>query len=469
MSDVINAALARYKELAINECFDPVDLTSRPNPKQLAVLKDIGKIQYRYVIAGNQAGKGQTAARELSWILEDKHPWWKRPVEWGDEPLLVITAGQDRKMMEIEMWFKKLKPLLTEGMWKEVRVGGSLQYAEHKVNKNKILFISHNDSSEKNRQHMQGYVAHYVHLDEMPSSIKILEELQRRVDAKRGYFLSTFTPKFRNEEIRKVIESSRPPLAKIYRMSKLDNPIYADRRAEELQKLEGYPDSYKNTIINGDWYVGDNSVYFFDASTMVEEPVGYHPGWRHVESVDPAISSKFGFTLWAECPANNLWYCVRADYLTGIKTPDALVEDVQKRTQGYNIVKRISDPHETWYIQTAAARGINYVSPFNKSQRKGELIKNLQNALSDQIRIAPWCGDLISEFNSCQWAEVGNGKIINASSYHLLDTAQYFVDCKPRSLTEIPRHTWQQQLWLDNKKRLRKKALKIKRSGQWAF
>lgn len=461
-SQIIQAALARYKALSVDTCFDPIDLNSRPNPKQLEILQAIGKIQYRWCVAGNQSGKSSTAARELAWFIEEKHPWWTRPVHWGEEPLFAVLAGQDRRMIETEIWSKKLKPLLAEGKWKEVRTGGSLQFVEHKETKNRILFLSHNDSSEKNRIHMQGYVAHYVWLDEMPSSIKILEELQRRVDARKGYFLATFTPKFRNEEIRKVIEGGQEPLSKIYKMSKLDNPLYSGNREEEIQKLDGYPDGYKNTILYGDWYVGDSAVYHFDESSMVEEPPGYHPGWRHVEASDPAMASKFGFTLWAECPANNIWYCVRADYITGIKTPDAIVDDIIRRTQGHNITRRVVDPHETWYINTAQARGISYVSPFNKSNRKGELIKNLQNLIGKEIKIAPWCTNLISEFQSCQWSESGTGRIVNSSSYHLLDTAQYFVDCKPKTIAEVPKHTWAEDLWLANKKRKVRAARKQK-------
>ena len=179
----------------------------------MKVLKDIEKIQYRWVIAGNQSGKSQLAAREIAWMLSGTHPFWSRPTRWGDEPLLILIAGQDRKMMETELWEKKLALYLNKDEWRGVRQGGTLQYVQNKNTGDKIIFLSHSDSSEKNRRHMQGYVAHYVWLDEMPSNIAILEELQRRVDSRRGYMLATFTPKFRNEAIRKVIDAAQEPLA----------------------------------------------------------------------------------------------------------------------------------------------------------------------------------------------------------------------------------------------------------------
>lgn len=443
---ILQQAVERYKELSLQECFDPVNLDSRPNKKQQEIFNDIGLVQFRWVVAGNQSGKSSTPAREIAWLLTGTHPTWKRPDHWGDEPLLILIAGQDRKMMEIEIWGKKILPFLKADEWREAKQGGSLQYVEHRQTKNKIVFISHSDSSEKNRKHMQGYVAHYVWLDEMPSSIKILEELQRRVDARRGYFIATFTPKFRSEEIRRVVESASLPLAKIYKMSKLDNPLYADRIQEELDKLDGYPESMKNAILYGDWYIGDSAVYHFDYESMVEQPDGYHPGWRHVEASDPALKSKFGFTLWAENPVNSIWYCVKAEYIEGIQDPESIFLEVMKRTAGYNIVRRISDPHEAWYIGTASVKKVTYVTPYDKNSRKGELIKNLQTALGRTIKIAPWCKDLISEFETCQWSETAVDKIINASTYHLLDSAQYFVDCKPTSEVKSVVKPWHQEL-----------------------
>jgi phage terminase large subunit-like protein len=471
--ELILAAVTRYKELALMECFDASNLESRPTDKQQEVFNDIGKIQYRWVVAGNQAGKSSLAAREISWIVTDKHPFWKRPIEWGTEALLIIVVGQDRKMMELELWSKKIKPFLNPAEWKEIRQGGSLQYVESRINSNRIVFISHNDSSEKNRIHMQGYVAHYVWLDELPSSIRIFEELQRRVDARKGYFLATFTPKFRNEEIKRVVESGTPPIAKIYKMSKLDNPLYADRREEEMKKLDGYPESYKNSILYGDWYIGDSSVYFFDHSSMVETPPDYSVGWRHVESSDPALQSKFGFTLWAECPANGIWYLVKAEYIEGIQVPEDIFNEVMKKTAGYNIVRRISDPHEAWYINTARSKGINYLTPFDKNSRKGELIKNLQSALGGDIRIAPWCNLFINEIETCQWSEgATTGRIVNSSRYHLLDSAQYFVDCRPADTVQFIVKPWYQELREGHAKRkkaefLARKATRSRRS-KWA-
>lgn len=468
------SALKRLAKLQLSQAFDPVNPESRPTPDQKKVLDDLAdieyapgvfipKAQYRYVVAGNQSGKSSLAAREIAWIVTDTHPSWKRPVRWGEEPLLILIAGQDRKQMEIELWEKKLKPFLEPSDWRIIRVAGVLNFVEHRRHGHKIVFLSHNDSSESNRQHMQGYVAHYVWLDEMPRHISILEELQRRVDARKGYLIATFTPKARNETIRRVVDSVTSPTGARYRLAKLDNPLLStEEKKLELQKLVGHSAATQRTILYGDWYSGDSAVYEFDPDTMVvsELPPGYSRGWRHVVSVDPALKSKFGFTLFAECPWNGIWYLVRDDYITGIYSPDDMVNHVQKLTAGYNIVKRISDPHESWFIGQAAKYRITYVSPRDKTSRKPELIKNLQVWLSTgKLKIGSWCTNFSEEVGNCQFSDTGD-RIINASSYHTLDAAQYFVDMAPTYDETNRVRPWHEELRRGNDERKAKERLK---------
>lgn len=466
--DAIQFAAERLKKLQLAEAFDPFDITSRPNAKQLEILSDASKVQLRWVVAGNQSGKSTLAGKEVSMVLNNTHPYWKRPEKWGDEPLLIIIAGQSRQMMEIELWEKKLKPFLDGNDWKPQKVGGQIVAVKNLRTGDRIVFLSHADGSEKNRKYMQGFVAHYVWMDEMPSDIKILEELVQRVASKQGLFLGTFTPKSRNDRIRKYIDSAVSPVAKKYSLSKLDNPIYASRMQQELDKLKGMEPHEIETILYGAWAQGDQFVYSFEPLTMVERPQGYSKDWRHVESSDPAISSKFGFTLWAEDPSNGVWYCVSARYIEGIKDPMKLVEEVRRLTANVNIVRRVCDPHEVWYINTAisAEQPLSYVCPRDKNSRKDELIKNLQEALgNNSIKIAPYVGDLIDEFNNCQYGDAG--KIVNGRSYHLLDTAQYFVDCMPKPLQEKDTRSWaQRQLDGHYARKKREQLMKVNRSGR---
>ena len=428
------AGLRNLEKRELKEAFDPFVISSRPNKKQIEILKDINQIQYRYVVAGNQSGKSQLAAREISWILTNTHPYWTKPDSWGKEPLLIVIAAQDLTMAETELWSKKLKPFLPAQDWKEDRQGSVLKKAINKKTGDTIVFLSHSDGSEKNRKHMQGYTAHYVWLDEMPSSAKIFEELQRRVDRSRGPWIATFTPKFRNDKIRRVVDAADDKIARKYQMSKLDNPIYAERLDEEIAKLAGYSEAEKKTILFGEWSTGESAVYHFDFERMVvgELPEYYHKGWRHVESVDPAMKSKCGYTLWAEDPSTSIWYLVADEYIEGMLHVEDLFNKIQARSKGYNIVRRISDSM-AWFTMEASKNGVTYLIPYDKNSRKEGLIKGLQTAMSTgKLRIGSWCATFIDEVQSCQWSETSD-RIINASSYHTLDCAQYFSDMIPKA------------------------------------
>ncbi len=463
----IASAVRALQRKQLISAFDAFRPDTRPNKRQDEVLRDIGKVRYRYVVAGNQSGKSQLAAREVAWILTDTHPYWKRPPEWGEEPLLILIAGQDLTMMATELWAKKLAPFLDQSEWRPERQGNTLKKVINKKTGDQIIFLSHSDGSEKNRKHMQGYTAHYVWLDEMPTNTSILEELQLRIQSKKGYFIATFTPKFRNDKIRRIVDSSEEPYAKKYRMSKFDNPIFADAFEEEMSRLQGFSEAERRTILYGDWSTGDNAVYHFDYELMTVDqlPNHYNAGWRHVEAVDPALRSKCGYSLWAEDPNDGIWYLVNDEYIQGDATldPDKLFHLIQKRSENFNIVRRISDSM-AFYTSVAAKYGVNYIIPYSKNNRKDELIKGLQTALSTgKIKIGRWCGTFIDEVQSCQFQE-DSDKIINSSIYHTLDCAQYFSDNMPKYDPSKAALPWQVMLHKAHQRRLSDESQALKLS-----
>jgi hypothetical protein len=229
--------------------------------------------------------------------------------------------------------------------------------------------------------------------------------------------------------------------------------------------LAHLPEHVKNSRLYGEWMSDDNAVFHFDYSTMVDVPQGYSPLWRHVESVDPAIKSALGYTLWAEDPSSGIWYCIKAEYIKGVYVPTELVQAVAKLSANVNIVRRISDPHESWYIHTASSMGISYTGVYKKNDRKSELIKNFQEALGSQLRIAPTADLLIEEITSARWSDTRDGKIASGSDYHLLDSSQYFFDVKPKRET-APQVglSWQGALYqahIDRKKAEATKQIKL--------
>lgn len=464
---VAAAAAGSIKRAELNDAFDALFPKSRPTPAQQAIFNGIGIYPHRYVVAGNQSGKTALAAREIVWILKGNHPHgWKRPATWGEGPLTIIIAGQSRTMMEVEIWDKKLKPFFEEGEWHETRVGGALTMLTHNVLGHRIVLISHADSSEKNRKYMQGFVAHYVWLDEMPSSVVILNELQERVTARRGYFIATFTPKFRNDKIKKIVDSVPEIIGKRYRLSKLDNPLYADRREEILASLEGHSQAFIDSVLYGEWMVGDDMVYQWDEDLYGGEPPESYSaqGWRHVAVADPATESKLGLTLWAEDPETNLWWCVLAEYVEKIHVPSKIVAEVERRIAGRNIMRRVCDSHEAWFINQARETcGVRWHAIEGKTAPAAKMnyIKDFQQAFGGQIRIAHWCTPLTDEIKSCE-RNPETGVIKNKSKFHLVDTGHYFVatmpkaDPKARSTTVTEKI--REHIAYEEKKRARREA-----------
>ena len=291
----------------------------------------------------------------------------------------------------------------------------------------------------------------------MPTNTSILEELQLRIQSKNGHFLATFTPKFRNDKIRKIVDGSQEPYAKKYKMSKFDNPLFKDMYEEEMARLAGFSEAERNTILYGAWSTGDNAAYKFDYDNMTVDslPSHYNAGWRHVESVDPALRSKCGYTLWAEDPNTGVWYLVNDAYIQGDMSldPESLYMEIRRRSSNYNLTRRISDSM-AWFTSVAAKHGTPYMIPYDKNSRKDELMKGLQSKLSEgKIRIGRWCGAFIDEIQSCQFRE-DSDKLINSSSYHTLDCAQYFCDNIPAYDPSQAALPWQAMLHRSHQHRL---------------
>lgn len=473
----------------------------------------------------HNSGKSSTPAREMTWMLSGTHPTWVRPSatqcpvcrtrkvhvvdrqkqdyacdsahewrDWGDGPLLFIVAGQDRKMMELELWEKKIRRFLVADDWHETRSGQQLTHVKHRRTGDTIIFISHADSSETNRKHMQGYVACYVWLDEMPASIRILEELQRRVDSMRGYFISTFTPKFRNAQIKKIVDSQVAPTGRKYKMSKFDNPLFRGAEEEERRKLIGHSEEYIAAVTRGDWMSGEGAIYEFVPERHGGIPTDYHPGWRHVLVVDPATESKLGFELWAEDPrvvpdtqtrelpaGKRVWWCVRAEYIEGIFVPTKIIEEVERRALGVNLIERRADTAATWFIRQASSMPVDPELPVTSGKKyeyktiphkndvgaKDEFIRLFQQALGVEIRVADWCHDYIEELQTYERSEA-TGKIVQASRFHLIDSGHYFVQQIPPAVHQYVYQTWDDRVYQAHllEERRQELARQAHRAGQ---
>ena len=419
--------LVKARVLAI----DPYDLSSRPSEKQEAVLRDVDSLHI-YVVAGNQSGKSQLGGRILSWKFNENHPYWVRNPEWGDEPLLLIVAGRISDQVE-ELWRNKIQPYLEPGSYKVVKQGPTLKYVEHKRNGNKILFTSH-DKAEQAKEKVQSYVAHHFWLDEMPGHESYIEEAHRRVDARQGQFIATFTPKVRNDNVRDMVDNSDPSIASIYRMGKLDNPIYRGREDIERAKIAHLPERVQKNILFGDWLDADETVFSYVRDEHAAPlPSHYSKLWPHVVSYDPASSSQSGLALFAFDEAHNQWWVVEAQYRK-FSSPSEHIAWLEQYLGGFNIVRRVCDNEPWFYNEYHSQTGTSWMPIPEKTQRKKELIAGLQEALHhNTLKFRSGMMEMEREFRSAEWRPGFEGeKIKNSQRFHIVDAIQYGLDMLPK-------------------------------------
>lgn len=453
-------ALAKKKLdlIKLSQCFDPYDPSATPTAEQQRFFGDISVYKHRYCVGGNQSGKTASGAWECQKIFQNKHEDFPKI---DDKPRILLIIARTSKHYT-SIWEDKIVPFLPEGSFKPFITAGVLSHVKHKENGNKIYFFSHNNP-ENAREKVQYFAADWVWLDEMPNSFNLVEELHRRAMSREGAsFIATFTPKIINEQIRKLVDSENQYQQK-YIFKTLDNPIFKGREEEILAPMETMSDDYKQTVLEGAWYSGDSAVYQLRPDKDICNPPSYSPSWRHLESIDPAARGIAGLVVFAEDPSSGIWYIIKSEYLKGGPALE-LIDKIKPHTNGLNIVKRICDPHEVWFMAEASKHNRVYGGVFSKNNRKIELIKNLQKALlEERLKISDWCTDLIDEFNSCQWSETHKDKIVGASKFHLLDAAQYGLDRLPKK-EHIPQIQTHDQLLYRADVERRKKAVAAEKS-----
>lgn len=424
-------ALRRLNKLEQAQAIDPNNLGAKPSEKQQNILDSFGHHKITIVRGGNQSSKTTLGARTFSWMLSETHPLWKRPDEWGTERLQILILGKTGKIIEESLYYR-IKSYLDPAELHEFRAGNILQKVVHKPTGNTLLFQSYENVNQA-RERIQSYTAHAVWIDEMPSSLDLFNEALRRIQKNQGYFWATFTPLIVNNEIRSFCDNLPETQGAMFKIHMFDNPVYTpDKQQRILEEMALYPEHVRRCRLEGEWMSAENAVYFVDVESMVRAPENYSPGWRHVESSDPAITTAHGFTVWAEDPVTGHWYCVKAEYLSGLKDTADYAAIVKQKTLGYNIVRRIYDSAAPWYEGAASKLGMKYMPVEHKAHRKLEMMKNLQTSLGSNLFIAPWCNDLVAELTTMQWSGSSENKIAKSSKYHLHDSAVYFNEMKPR-------------------------------------
>lgn len=476
----VAAALKRLDSMQKQEDFDPTRPGSRPTPTQQEIINDFGTVPIQWVVASNRSGKSQLASRILTWMITGTHPTWRRPEAWGEAPLVTVVASRTGKQIE-NVILPKILAYLVPGTYKIMKLGNVAQHLEILSNGNRIIFQSLENANSA-RERLQGYTAHFVWIDEQPPLMSIVAEMLMRVQTDNGYFMATFTPLVFDVDLQKMVESAILPYAKKYQLMMLDNPCLSDKEQREkiMNSLEGLSEDEKNARLFGTWVTAEGLVYQFDPVTMIRElPETYSKTWRHIESVDPALKSALGLTIWGEDPNSGHWYCVHSECIEKISIPSVLIREVQKRTSGFNIVRRIADSHEAWYIGTAQDMGLTYIPVYKKSNRKRELMKNAQDMLGKNVFLTPNATEIIQELKECRWSAKAEEKIINSQSWHCIDSWHYFCDNIPKydpldrvQFSMEGHHNW---IYQENEKRkvmehaVKTKNLRLlkRRAGIW--
>jgi len=394
-------------------------------------------------------------------------------MDWKQEPLTLVV-GSKTSQLTGEMWDKKILPFL-EGV--KIRVEKAGHAVKKVINvdesspgyRNEILFFSH-DNAKQASARMQGITVHDVWLDELPDSWKLVEELHQRTAARRSQFCATFTPKTPNPEVRRIIDESDRSIVSVYRFGMLDNPAYANRREEQLKTLEGLSEAMKRCILYGDWLDGDEKVFLFTKeSNVVDSIQDYDPSWPHVLSVDPAMSI-VGWSVACWSPIEERWFVVRAEYQKVDKSEDSpktIIEKIERKVSKYNIVRRIYDCHETWWMTTAREEfGLRYI-PVRKDKRKKELLVNLIKAVGERkILFVGEMRDCYDELHRAEWHPDKDHVIKGATHYHIVDSLQYLIDLLPKNVEGIKKPlTYDQELYKLHKQEKKIKEEVAKASG----
>lgn len=437
--------------------FDPFDLTSRPTPAQLEIIKS--DIPINYIVGSNRSGKTALGGRIVSWWFMNNHPYQKRPVKWGDDPISILVMGQDNRNINFEIIPKKIKPFIgTEGVdYKVKKDGGNISAITNLRNNNTIIFMSHSDA-EQARRRGQGFTGHVVWLDEMPSISQIVTELAMRVVTTDGFMYTTFTPLVRNDEIRTIVDNANGVDSKKWVISILDNPGISEEKRNTLieffRKISGSEAEFRARMY-GDWLASEHLVFKYNSERNKGVPDGYDPVvWPHVLVVDQAASSLAGLSVWARHPAADIWWCVKAKYLQGEAFSDMVVT-VEKEVAGMNIIKRVCDCNPSAFYIEAAKQGIKYSPISDKHFNKENMIDACNDAMLKQaVWFSSGAQTLIEELTVCARHEDDPSRIIKASKYHCADTFRYFIHSKPKfegpekliEADERVRHAWKQRL-----------------------
>lgn len=468
------AELLRERDIN-SQLFIPWEPGAEPFLQQLEFLQDTSLT--KLARCGNRAAKTFTTNWSLSRKITRSHPWnkrWFEPYE-KSRPKTFWLAGPNFDFLTEVCWKQYLMRLIPRWYYTDDNLVEMISIEKDREKEYVTAVRFRNGDSLEFKTYKQAYLAimgraiDHLTVDEMPPSLSVLVELITRTCDRDGEVELGFTPLVENEEIRDWVDNHTT--LSIHQWSIDDNPVYRDnpeRLKRVLAEWEHLSEPEREARRKGDWYYeSDGTERVFENLTpeVVEDfPVPYW--WRQVRVADPA-SRRTGFSIYAEDPATDEWYCIYAaeyEWKGQLAKAEQLEAEMEKaRIPGSQYLLSIYDNAEAWFGAYASKGWIACM------QKNKELqIQSTRTAIATRkVKFFKRAAALMIRqiFN---YRRREDGTIIKRAD-HVVDTLQYFCRQMPPPLTAEQKRRvalqsdWQADLYEKHKEQRAKEEEKSRR------
>ena len=279
----------------------------RPYPKQQEFFDAGSRYDERMLSAGNQQGKTEAGAAEMTYHLTGEYPddWLGR--KW-DRPITAWVCGEstehNRDVLQEKLcgepgvevaWGSGLIPrdnLVGKSMARGIVDAIDTLHVRHKSGGISTLKFK---SYEQGRSKFQGKPVDLVWGDEEPD-MDVYTEMLARIAATNGSIFITFTPL---KGITELWERFNAVSKYRYRVvMAVKDALHFDTPEKIAKLLERYPTYQHATRLSGQPMMGEGQVFLTPEDNLKEPTLTYIPAhWTKLFSIDFGIGHPFGCTL----------------------------------------------------------------------------------------------------------------------------------------------------------------------------
>jgi len=300
----------------------------RPYPKQQDFLDTGAWARERLLMAGNQVGKSETGAFEVSCHLTGEYPEWWLGRRW-DRPTKGWIVGETglatRDVSQMKLCGNPGvvddfgtgyiprdafadKPTLGRG----VTDGYDMIQVRHISGGTSMGMFK---SYEQGRQKLQGATLDWVWWDEEPPE-DIYTELLARITATKGMLIGTFTPlKGKSKVVTKYLSEPSPDRT-VVTMTLMDAEHIPVEERDRI--IAGYPAYQRDARVRGIPMLGSGRVYEHLEESITEPTLETVPGhWAKLWGIDFGIEHNFAAVLGAWDRDQDIWHIIAAVRMAG--------------------------------------------------------------------------------------------------------------------------------------------------------